>query len=68
MCLKTNITFHFQINFPNNYSVEHSYFWSVNGHSSKPYTLPSQVGVVDSDVEYTTPNAINLPDYLHLRI
>jgi outer membrane cobalamin receptor len=68
-----------QTNFPNNYSVEHAFSWSinhsfnsfkyalsVNGHSGKPYTLPSQVGVVDSTIEYATPNAVNLPDYLRV--
>ena len=68
-----------QINFPNNYSVEHAFSWSINhsfnafkyalsinGHSGKPYTLPTQVGVVDSTIEYATPNAVNLPDYLRV--
>ena len=68
-----------QMNFPNNYSVEHAFSWSinhsfnafkyalsVNGHSGRPYTLPTQVGVVDSTIEYATPNAVNLPDYLRV--
>ena len=29
-------------------------------------TLPTQVGVVDSTIEYATPNAVNLPDYLRV--
>ena len=68
-----------QMNFPNNYSVEHAFSWSinhsfnafkyalsVNGHSGRPYTLPTQVGVLDSTIEYATPNAVNLPDYLRV--
>ena len=39
---------------------------SVNGHIGKHYTLPTQVGVVDSTIEYSTPNAVNLPDYLRV--
>ena len=68
-----------QTSFPNNYSVEHAFSWSinhsfnafkyalsVNGHSGRPYTLPTQVGVVDSTIEYATPNAVNLPNYLRV--